>query len=98
MLATAVAVTIMKVIVENNKGKKITVVNVVLSLMLSICCGYLVYPALTASVSQHWISIIFGILILTAEKIITFIIYELEVGEKLLWLVNYLFEKLKKMM
>lgn len=94
MLATITVV--LKLIIESKKNK-VTLFNAFVSWIFALGISYVFYPIILENINKSWQGISIGLVVLTGEKIVTFVLYKVRVEEGLAWVFDMLFQKLKSL-
>lgn len=71
--------------------------NALLTWVFALGIGYISYEPIQLYVSKSWQGIAIAALVLTGEKIVTYLIYKAKVEEFLSWLLQAGFDKLKQL-
>jgi len=93
IVAASIAVTL-RLIVESKKNK-ITILNVVMSFISALGISYLFYPVILEYVKPSLQSIVIGIIVLTGDKIVSYVIYKFKVDQFLTFIADWALNKLK---
>ena len=95
MIMIATITTVMKLIIESKKNK-ITFLGGVMTWAFAMGISYIFYPIVVDYIKDSWQGVVIGAIVLTGEKIVTWIMYTLRVEDFLAYMGDYTIRKLKK--
>jgi len=93
IVAASIAVTL-RLIVESKKNK-ITPLNITLSFVSALGISWIFYPVILEYVKPAFHSIVIGLIVLTGDKIVSYVIYKFKVDQFLTFIADWALNKLK---
>lgn len=78
------------------RNEKMTNIKVIVSFITGVGCAYFVYPFAQSNSSPEYIPLIVGLVSISGEKIMEYLIYKLDVSGILNEIINVILNKLKK--
>jgi len=94
MIAAASIAVTLRLIVESKKNK-ITLINIVLSFVSALGISWIFYPVILEYVKPVFHSIAIGVIVLTGDKIVSYMIYKFKVDLFLTFIADWALNKLK---
>jgi hypothetical protein len=94
MIGFATVSVILKVIVMSRK-EKITFLNIVTAWVFALGICVLAYPIILESIQPPYVGAVTGVVVLTGENLVSYIVYKFKLDEFLTWFINDAFEKAK---
>lgn len=96
MLFATITVILQLIIVS--KRKKITLANILMTWFFALGISYITYPLILDYVPKSWHGVVIGAVVLTGEKIVTYAIYKAKIDDAIVWFLNIIADKLKKLL
>lgn len=85
----------MKLIIESKKNR-ITFFGGLVTWLFAMAISYLVFPVVVDNFTESWQGIVMGAIILTGEKLVTWVMYTFRVEEILAFAGDYILRNIKR--
>lgn len=96
MIGFATITVVLKLIIESKKNK-VTFLNVVMTLIFALGISYIFWPIIQEYIKPSMQGVATGAIVLTGEKIVTYVIYKAKIDEFLAWLFDAIFTWIKSL-
>jgi len=97
MVVFATASVILKITIMSKK-EKITALNVLTAWIFALSICIFAYPIILDKFSPPYVAAVTGVVVLSGENIVSYVMYRFKVGVILAWVVNAVFEKAKTLL
>lgn len=78
-----------------SRKEKVTFLNIVTAWFFALGISVLAYPIVVDNFQTPYVGAVTGVIVLTGENLVSYIVYKFKVDEFLTWFINAAFEKAK---